>query len=764
MRSNGTKLTTLKTEYSHSLYFKKVLHSFLLLSSLIFLSFLVTIFLLMKKNYRDTLSAMQEQSITQAQTIQQTILKDIHNYAFSLLENSTITRVLYGKEWDVSLALKLQEQYETLMNCSSLIRSAYFINFQTETIRDGYSRTSIYNHPDQDIFELLSRMTPSRVPFIGYPHSLNYTQNGIVRTDSRLLSLIYYQNKSGALVINLSYERYLELVQPTKENYISLIICNKNGQIIASDQEDLFGMDYSESPIYQKIQESSQRNGHFIYALKDSSYDIAYQSDGNFGFCYISILDKRFIYPESRILSFLTHYTFFSVLLVLVISFVISYLIYKPIRHLKEQIADVSSEIPLEAAKEKDEFSYLLENYRSLTQALKKLHDHSLKEQDSKVLKLLLTDNNALSSFPPNKREELSSNFAYKNFRILLLTIDPSDYTTENISETAILKSIVENITQELLAKTYSVLTIDLISTNSIFLLHYNELEERYLMQLLKEAQSFLRQHAKFTFSAGIGSEVEELTELSVSYQSALSALSYRFFHGPEWIGFAAESMAEEPSSQPYPFELDSAIIQAIKMTRPADFHAKLEAFFQEIRSVSINQIISFVMQLNSSIQKLEYNFSIENVETMEYRLLDRFYFSELQELIRERGVSDMAQITEIRSHQSGKKELIERVLVLIEENLYNPNLSVGFIADQIHLSVNYLRNLFKEYVGESLSDYIKKEKLNLICKLLTDTELSLNEISDQLGFTTKNYFFTFFKKHLDMTPSEYRRMHQKKR
>lgn len=765
MNTTRTKLLALKTEYAHSLYFKKVLHSFLLLSSLIFITFLATVFLLMNKNYNDALSDMQERSITQAQSIHQSILKDIHNYAFTLLDNSSITQVLYGKEWNVALALKLQEQYEILMNCSSLITSAYFINYQTKTILDGYSRTTIDSHYDQDIISLLSEMTPGRVPLICYPHNLNYTRNGITRNNTKLLSLIYYQNKNGALVINLDYDLYLQLIQPNKEKYIDLIILNKNGQVIASGTayEHLFGTDYSENPVYQKILQQNKRSGHFTYSLEDSSYDVAYQYNTEFGFCYISTLDKRFIYPESRILSFLTRYTFFCVLLCLIASFAISYIIYKPIRSLKKQIADTTGDTQLEFSKDKDEFSFLLENYQTLTKKLKSMHDHSLKERDTKTLKLLLTDRNSPSTFLPSTLEKLNTSFSYKNFRILLLNIDPSDYTAENASETAIFKYIVENVSQELLAKTYSVLQIDLISANSVFLINYNEFEETQLEQILKEAQTFIHQHAKFTFSAGIGTEVEELTELSISYQSALHALSRRLLNGPECIRFASEYIAEEPISQSYPFELDSAIIQAIKSTSLADFSELLEQFFNEIRSFSTDQIIYFVMQLNSSIQKLEYSLSIENVSSIEYQFLNRFYFSELQELIKERGTYDIIQITEIRNHQSGKKELIDTVIELISKNLYNPNLSVGFIADQVHLSVNYLRNIFKESTGESLSDYIKKEKLNLICKLLTDTDISLNEISDQLGFTTKNYFFTFFKKHLDMTPSEYRRIHQEK-
>lgn len=762
MNSIRAKLIALKNEYSHSSYFKKVLHSFLLLSTMIFIIFLATIFLLMKKNYNNALSDIQERSITQAQRIHQTILKDIHNYAFTLLDNSSIVQVLYGKEWDVTLALKLQEQYETLMNSSSLITSAYFINYQTGTILDNYSRTSISSHYDQDVILLLSEMTPGRIPLICYPHSLNYARNGVVRTNTRLLSLIYYQNKNGALVINLDYDNYLELVHPTREKYIDLTILNKNGQVIASGNEELFGTNYSENPIYQKIQTDNKRTGHFTHSLEDSSYDVSYQYNTDFGFCYISTLDKRFIYPESRILSFLTHYTFFCVLLCLVVSFVISYMIYKPIRHLKKQIAAASGDMHLEFSKEKDEFSFLLENYQTLTKKLKSMREHSLKERDTKTLKLLLTDSNP-SAFLPNKLEELNISFDYKNYRILLFNIDPSDATVEDPSETAIFQYIVENVSQELLAKTYSILQIDLISANSVFLINYNEFDEVQLVQVIKEVQAFIHQHAKFTFSVGIGTEVAELTELSLSYQSALYALSRRLLNGPECIRFASERMTEEPLNQPYPFELDAAIIQAIKTTSLADFSELLEQFFNEIRSFSTDQIIYFIMQLNSSMQKLEYSLSIENVPSIEYRFFNRFYFSELQELVKERGIHDIAQITEIRNHQSGKKELIDTVIVLIAENLYNPNLSVGFIADQVHLSVNYLRNIFKESTGESLSDYIKKEKLNLICKLLTDTDISLNEISDQLGFTTKNYFFTFFKKHLDMTPSEYRRMNQRK-
>ena len=80
------------------------------------------------------------------------------------------------------------------------------------------------------------------------------------------------------------------------------------------------------------------------------------------------------------------------------------------------------------------------------------------------------------------------------------------------------------------------------------------------------------------------------------------------------------------------------------------------------------------------------------------------------------------------------------------------------FLADHVHLSVNYLRNVFKDNTGDSLSAYITQKKLALICDLLQNTDMPLSEISDKLGFSTKNYFFTFVKKHTGMTPGDYRK------
>ena len=56
------------------------------------------------------------------------------------------------------------------------------------------------------------------------------------------------------------------------------------------------------------------------------------------------------------------------------------------------------------------------------------------------------------------------------------------------------------------------------------------------------------------------------------------------------------------------------------------------------------------------------------------------------------------------------------------------------------------------------MSNYINNRKIDVICRLLLDTDMTLTEINDKLGFSTRNYFYTFFKKHIGMTPKDYRK------
>lgn len=93
----------------------------------------------------------------------------------------------------------------------------------------------------------------------------------------------------------------------------------------------------------------------------------------------------------------------------------------------------------------------------------------------------------------------------------------------------------------------------------------------------------------------------------------------------------------------------------------------------------------------------------------------------------------------------------------IISDNLSNPNFGVPNLVKMMATSRSALYSKFKEITGQTLGAYIADMRLKRACQLLTETDMSVNEISDMLGFNSQRYFSTFFKERTGQTPSAYR-------
>ena len=379
------------------------------------------------------------------------------------------------------------------------------------------------------------------------------------------------------------------------------------------------------------------------------------------------------------------------------------------------------------------------------------------KEQHKKLLKHLLTDASGAFGQYSAELEALNASLHEKNNLILLLGVDPLTSGQSGIhAETSLLKYVVQNVTEELLSSTVITQYIETESTFVVFLLNFNEPNTEEIVRLLQEAQSFILKHYQITFSAGIGDTVDELIELSLSYRSAYEAFSRRFVTGNGSIHAASGLHLAPALEQLYPFEIGDALLNAVKSLSPETASGYVHEFIAAVRTYHIEQILCHILQLVTSLQRLELTNYIAADGEWDYKSLEQSTLENIEARLVQRCTGDIEQLSRTKEMDSGKSELIDEIIQLVEDNLYNPDLSVVFLADHVHLSVNYLRNVFKDNTGDSLSAYITQKKLALICDLLQNTDMPLSEISDKLGFSTKNYFFTFVKKHTGMTPTEY--------
>lgn len=91
-----------------------------------------------------------------------------------------------------------------------------------------------------------------------------------------------------------------------------------------------------------------------------------------------------------------------------------------------------------------------------------------------------------------------------------------------------------------------------------------------------------------------------------------------------------------------------------------------------------------------------------------------------------------------------------------IEQNLTQP-LGIDDIAAHVHLSRSRTIHLFKEAYGVSPYNYYLSQRLELAQTMLKCTTLSVQEISERLGFSDYHHFSAFFKKWCGVSPSRYR-------
>lgn len=116
--------------------------------------------------------------------------------------------------------------------------------------------------------------------------------------------------------------------------------------------------------------------------------------------------------------------------------------------------------------------------------------------------------------------------------------------------------------------------------------------------------------------------------------------------------------------------------------------------------------------------------------------------------------ILSLAQNKNFEIKESAQK--IERAKIIMLENIHK-DINIKEIASNLGLSYSLFRKEFKEYTGYAPAQYFQEIKLRKAKELLSETNLSIKEIAFKLGFSSYEYFLSFFRKRVGQTPLVYR-------
>ena len=101
-------------------------------------------------------------------------------------------------------------------------------------------------------------------------------------------------------------------------------------------------------------------------------------------------------------------------------------------------------------------------------------------------------------------------------------------------------------------------------------------------------------------------------------------------------------------------------------------------------------------------------------------------------------------------------KEMVEKSIMYIDEHVSEITKAEDVVG-QIGYNTVYFNRIFAEYMGMTISQCVRKKKIEYACRLLLNTTFTIERICEMVGYNDLKNFYKSFKSVMKVTPTEYR-------
>lgn len=267
-----------------------------------------------------------------------------------------------------------------------------------------------------------------------------------------------------------------------------------------------------------------------------------------------------------------------------------------------------------------------------------------------------------------------------------------------------------------------------------------------------------LHKSLDFAVTIAVGGQEAELSCIRQLYEHVQVMLNEQFYRGTGSLIHAHSLCGGFHGEQVPPFEkkLWFDAIQQLDFSRVTrQLHeymagmAVLRVKKKLICDWSVELIDELLGQLQQPVPE-----GIKRAE-LYHSLYNALTLHEIEDLIL-RMAEEVVNLLGERFMDKNSK-LVHQVRKLIDQN-YDQPLTINSLSDQVYLSPNYLRSIFKDKTGMTIHDYLTRIRLDKAKELLADGSLKIQDIAQKVGYESTSYFISLFLKSQGVTPNEYRK------
>lgn len=645
-------------------------------------------------------------------------------------------------------------------NSTPYINSIYIYNGVSKNIYYDSLNGASYSSPDffdKEIFNLI-KQEPQIKHLLPFPRKIKsdpiYSLNNIYN----VYTFVFYKNPyvrkehDNVIVINLSENWMRNIINSLDSNINSnTFIINSKGQAMISTVNQKMLTDISGLSFIKQILTTPVHSGYFVSEVNGVKSMVSYVSsnDKRLDWKYVSVVPFKIITMKIDAMRNYTILIGFCILLLgLAITYYASRRLYIPIDNLLNDLKKMQSEKQDNLRTLKQEF------LRNLLKFSSQYHSDMLlgKHADFKIN---LDTSGLFSSviFKIDHYYEFCDNF--------------------NHGDRNLFRFAVMNIAEELFSEQYKCECIDAETDHIVVLLNSTDnnstISDEKLTILVKNIQSSVSNYLKISLSAILSSSRgTTINNIPTLYSQMLEHSNYRLFEGHGCLIYIDRIQSINFGEYCYSLRKEEILINALTLRKTQEIKNLFNEIINKTRnyhysalSVTILRLTLAINAATDAIEKnsgisIDYNFNefilaVNKLETTE-EICKLFY-----------DLFDFINAKMMLKKNSTHDELVLNIIERISTQYSNLNLSIDLIASEFDMSPVYLGRVFKQMTLKSIAEYINDVRIEKAKSLLVLTDNTINEITESVGFSNSNYFYTLFKKHNGVTPSEYRELNQKK-
>lgn len=263
--------------------------------------------------------------------------------------------------------------------------------------------------------------------------------------------------------------------------------------------------------------------------------------------------------------------------------------------------------------------------------------------------------------------------------------------------------------------------------------------------------------------TAGIGTVCDSLYEISLSYERAREAVSYRVLYGTKRAINIGEIVPKEQIKPVQPEESRMQMLfRAIRIGDSAEIeraaHGEMEKLHKNTETMSQYNLAT--MEIVSGFFKfctdnsLDFNKISGNMQNI-YEKVSQMDESSLTAWIVQMSETISEKLKCARN--SSARRLIVEAQNIVKERYMEADISLDEICAVLGVSNSYFSSVFKKEAGKSFISYLTDYRMDIAAEMILNTDEKSYTIAEKVGYLDANYFSYVFKKKFGVSPSKYR-------